>query len=75
MEKINEILAKDTLWEEDIQFLLANESLLPESARVRLGLPTTVVEEPVVLVAEPVKVVEFVNETPKTEKKKRIIKK
>lgn len=62
MDKVNEILAKDTLWEEDIQFLLKNESLLPESARIRLGLPTTVVEEPVVVDApvaeEPAPVVE-----------------
>lgn len=50
MEKINAILAQETLSEADINFLIANQSSLPESGKVRLGLapaPIEAVKEPV----------------------------
>lgn len=59
MDKVNEILAKETLYEADIIFLKQNEHLLSREGRIRIGLP--VVEEPVILE----KVVEFENEIPK----------
>lgn len=38
MDKVNEVLAKETLYEEDINFLMQNVNMLPMAAKVRLGL-------------------------------------
>lgn len=52
MEKVKEILAKETLTGEDITFLMTNQSFLRQEDLVRLGLvqapPISVVEEPIV---------------------------
>lgn len=51
MEKVREILAKDSLNAEDISYLVANKNLAEEEILVRLGLaPTT----PLVEVSEQV---------------------
>lgn len=41
MDKVNEILSRETWNETDINTLFANQGLLPESAKVRLGLVPT----------------------------------
>jgi hypothetical protein len=38
MDKVNEVLAKETLYEDDIKFLMQNIGILPMTAKVRLGL-------------------------------------
>ena len=38
MDKVNEVLAKETLSENDINFLMQNVGILPMTAKVRLGL-------------------------------------
>lgn len=71
MDKVNEVLAKETLYEEDIKFLMQNVNMLPMAAKVRLGLvPAPAikavevpVKAPVVAPVEPATV--QVVETPK----------
>ena len=56
MDKVNEILEKGALDEQDIKFLFDNIHLSPESIKARLGLaPTPIVKvEELVLVPEEV---------------------
>ncbi len=58
MDKVKEILAKESLNGDDVNFLMANQSLLSQNDLVRLGLAPA---SPVLVVEEPVKQVEAPN--------------
>lgn len=77
MDKVNEVLARETWNEADVNILLAHQDYLPVTAKVRLGLVPApaikAVEVPVVevptLEVEPASVTETVVETPKKVRK------
>lgn len=77
MDKVNEVLAKETWNETDVNILLAHQDYLPVTAKVKLGLAPApaikAVEVPVVeiptLTVEPAPVIDTVVETPKKVKK------
>jgi hypothetical protein len=77
MDKVNEVLARETWNEADVNILLAHQDYLPVTAKVRLGLVPApaikAVEVPVVevptLTMEPTPVIDTVVETPKKVKK------
>jgi hypothetical protein len=56
MDKIKQVLAQETLTAVDIDFLMANISLLSTDDLIRLGLAP---KPPVLVVEEPVKEVAF----------------
>lgn len=79
MDKVNEVLSRETWGEADINILLANQSILPVTAKVRLGLVPApaikAVQAPVIsrvptaLAVEPATVIDTVVETPKKGRK------
>lgn len=75
MDKVNEVLSRETWDEADVNILLANQSILPVTAKVKLGLVPApaikAVQAPVIsrvptaLAVEPATVIDTVVETPK----------